>query len=150
MVTTNTKCTLVLVYRNTLSRFLFKLKTSSKTFQKWSYIETIYIIGPYNPLVRIIDLVSHFIYVVCVNSIHAWRYSLKSTVNDRFFEKLFMAIFWFFSRNLPGKNRLSNLFCILFWWLALLRQNENKCQMLTLQNVIKDSLSKTQTIRCWE
>ena len=32
-----------------------------------------YIIGQYNPLVRIIDLVSHTTYVVCVNFIHKWR-----------------------------------------------------------------------------
>ena len=54
-----------------------------------------YITGHYNPSVRIIDLVSHNTYVVCVNFIHKWRgtYSLKSTPNDRFFKKLFMAIF---------------------------------------------------------
>ena len=53
-----------------------------------------YIIGHYNPSVRIIDLVSHTTYVVSVNFIHKWRgpYSLKPTPNDRFFEKLFMAI----------------------------------------------------------
>ena len=33
----------------------------------------IYIIGRYNPTVRIIDLVSHTNYVVCVNIIHKWR-----------------------------------------------------------------------------
>ena len=46
-----------------------------------------YIIGHYNPSVRIIDLVSHITYVVCVNFIHKWRgtYSLTSTPNDRFF-----------------------------------------------------------------
>ena len=32
-----------------------------------------YIIGYYNPSVRIIDLVSHTTYVVCVNFIHKWR-----------------------------------------------------------------------------
>ena len=32
-----------------------------------------YIIGHYNPSVRIIDLVSHTTYVVCVNFIHKWR-----------------------------------------------------------------------------
>ena len=33
----------------------------------------LYIIGHYNPSVRIIDLVSHTTYVVCVNFIHKWR-----------------------------------------------------------------------------
>ena len=37
-----------------------------------TYIHT-YIIGHYNPLVRIIDLVSHITYVVCVNLIHEWQ-----------------------------------------------------------------------------
>ena len=32
-----------------------------------------YTIGHYNPLVRIIDLVSHTNYVVSVNFIHKWR-----------------------------------------------------------------------------
>ena len=32
-----------------------------------------YIIGHYNPSVRIIDRVSHTTYVVCVNFIHKWR-----------------------------------------------------------------------------
>ena len=37
----------------------------------WTYIT--YIIGHYNPSVRIIDLVSHTTNVVCVNFIHKWR-----------------------------------------------------------------------------
>ena len=37
-----------------------------------TYIHT-YIIGHYNPSVRIIELVSHTTYVVCVNFIHKWR-----------------------------------------------------------------------------
>ena len=36
------------------------------------YIHT-YIIGSYNPSVRIINLVSHITYVECVNFIHKWR-----------------------------------------------------------------------------
>ena len=32
-----------------------------------------YIIGHYNPSLRIVDLVSNTIYVVCVNFIHKWR-----------------------------------------------------------------------------
>ena len=32
-----------------------------------------HIIGHYNPSVRIIDLVSHTTYVVCVNFMHKWR-----------------------------------------------------------------------------
>ena len=33
----------------------------------------LYIIDHYNPSIRIIDLVSHAIYVVCVNRINEWR-----------------------------------------------------------------------------
>ena len=32
-----------------------------------------YLIGHYNPSVRIIDVVSHTTYVLCVNFIHKWR-----------------------------------------------------------------------------
>ena len=62
------------------------------------------IIGLYNPSVRIIDIVFYSTYVMCVNFIHKWRlYSLKSTPNERFFEKLFMVILFtlrVFTRNL--------------------------------------------------
>ena len=37
------------------------------------YYILVYIIGHYNPSVRIIELVSHTTYVVCVNFIHKWR-----------------------------------------------------------------------------
>ena len=47
-----------------------------------------YIIDHYNPSVRIIDLVFHTIYFVCVNFIHKWR-DLQFKVD---FAKLFMAI----------------------------------------------------------
>ena len=48
-------------------------------------------------------------------------YSLKSPPNERFFEKLFMAILFTlrtFARNLLGGNRRRNTFSILFWCLA--------------------------------
>ena len=40
-----------------------------------------YIIGHYNPSIRIIDLVSHTTYVVCINFIHKWR-DLQFKVNS--------------------------------------------------------------------
>ena len=60
------------------------------TFLKWKYNRGVgkrresrkgkmgsegitYIMANYNPSVRIIDLVSHTAYVVCVNFIHKWR-----------------------------------------------------------------------------
>ena len=77
-----------------------------------------YIIGHDNPSARIIDLVSHTAYVVCVNFIHKWRtYSLKSTPNGRLFEKIFMAILFTlrdFARYLLRGNRRRNTFRILF------------------------------------
>ena len=66
-------------------------------------INNTYVIGRYNPSVRIIDLVSHTTYVVCVNFLYisGGAYSLKSTPNDRFFEKLFLAILFWHSEFLP-------------------------------------------------
>ena len=74
------------------------------------YIHT-YIFGHYNPSVRIIDLVSHTTYVVCVNFLYisGGTYSLKSTPNETFFEKLFMAILFtlrvFVRNHLRGYRR---------------------------------------------
>ena len=43
-------------------------------YQRSNYLkEHTYIFGRYNPSVRVIDLVSHTDYVVCVNFIHKWR-----------------------------------------------------------------------------
>ena len=39
----------------------------------WSHLVYTFIIGDYNSSVRIIDLVSHTTYLVCVNFIHKWR-----------------------------------------------------------------------------
>ena len=77
-----------------------------------------YVIGHYNPSVRIIDLTG--------------TNSLKSTPRIRFFEKLFMAILFtlrVFARNLLRGNRRRNLFCILFWcpnWGSYPRFTSNK------------------------
>ena len=85
------------------------------------YIHT-YIIGHYNPSAGIIDLVLYTTYVVCVNFIHKWRdLRLRSTPNNRFFEKLFMAILLtlrVFFKNLLKGNYRRNTFRILFWCLA--------------------------------
>ena len=77
------------------------------------------VIGHYKPAVRIIDLVSHTTYVVCVNFLYisGGTYSLKSTPYDRFFEKLFMAIFIWLSEFLPKICR-RNIFRISFWCLV--------------------------------
>ena len=70
-----------------------------------------YITGHYIPSVRIIDLVPYTTCVVYVN----FTYNLKSTPNDRFFEKFFLAIlftFRVFAKNLLRGNRRRNTFCI--------------------------------------
>ena len=69
-----------------------------------------YIISHYNPSVRIIDLVSHTTYVVCVNFIHKWRdLQFKVDSERQILEKLIMTIlftFRVFARNLlRGKRR---------------------------------------------
>ena len=52
-----------------------------------------YIIDHFNPSVRIIDLVSHTTYVVCVNFIDKWRdLQFKVDSERQIFEKLFMAV----------------------------------------------------------
>ena len=68
-----------------------KLSTTSPEKNVHTYICT-YIIGHYNPSVRIMDLVPCTTYVMCFNFIHKWTYNLKSIKNNRFYEKLFMAI----------------------------------------------------------
>ena len=77
-----------------------------------------YIIGNHNFLVRIIDIVAHTTYVVCVTFTHKWQDLQFKVDSERLiFEKLFMAILFshrVFARNLLGGNRRSNTFCILF------------------------------------
>ena len=87
-----------------------------------SHIRT-YIIGYYNPSVRIIDLVSHTTYVVCVNFIHKWRDLLFKVDSERqIFWETFHGNFLFtlrvFARNLLRGNRQRKTFRILFWCLA--------------------------------
>ena len=97
----------------------------AKRWQKNSDLATnlhTYIIGHYNPSVRIIDLVSHTTYVVCVNFIHKWRdlqfYSrLRTTDFLRNFSWQFLFTLRVFGRNLLRGNRRRNTFRILFWLL---------------------------------
>ena len=96
-----------------------KLRLSVSTFESLHYIHT-YIIGHYNPSVRIIDLVSHTTYVVCVNFIHKWCDLQFKVESERqiFFEKLFHGSFLFtlrvFARNLLRGNCRRNAFHICF------------------------------------
>ena len=86
-------------------------------------------IGHYNPSVRIIDLVSHTTYVVCVNFIHKWRYLqfLKPTPNDKnifFFFRNFSWQFYLLSEVLSEicwekiAEEILFVFCFDIWpWL---------------------------------
>ena len=62
------------------------LKLSIQRRSRSKVIHT-YIIGHYNPSVRIIDLVSHTTLLLCVLILYisGGTYSLQSTPNDRFF-----------------------------------------------------------------
>ena len=69
------------------------MKRSLSSAIRGLLVKHAYIIGHYNPSVRIIELVSHTTYVVCVNFIHKWRDLHFKVDSERqiFFEKLFMA-----------------------------------------------------------
>ena len=97
------------------------MRTSSSNFNLHTYIHNI--TDDYNPSVSIINLCSHTTYVVCVISyISGGTYRLKSTPNDRSFEKLFMAILFIFKvfarYLLRGNCRRYIYFCTLFWCVA--------------------------------
>ena len=78
-----------------------------------------YIIGHYNPSVKIIDLVSHITYVVCVNFIHKRRdLQFKVDSERQIFLRNFSWQFYFtlrvFARNQLRGNRRRNTFRIYF------------------------------------
>ena len=80
------------------------LKMSDMRFNPWSHnIHVHNIIGHYNPSVRIIDLVSHITYVVCVNFIHKWRDLLFKADSER-------QIFWIFWETFHGNFIYSQSF----------------------------------------
>ena len=58
-----------------------------------------YIIGHYNPSVRIIDLVSYTTYVVCVNFRHKWQF--KADSERQIFWETFHGSFYLLSEFLP-------------------------------------------------
>ena len=77
--------------------------------QQITYIHT-YIIGHYNPSVRIIDQASHITYVVCVHFIHKWwNLQFKVESERQIFEKLLHSNFYllseFFVRRLLRGSR---------------------------------------------
>ena len=72
-----------------------------------------YIIGHYNPLVRIIDLISHTTYDVCVNFMYKRRDLFLTNFSWQFLFTLRV-----FARNLLRENRRRNTFRILLWCLV--------------------------------
>ena len=81
-----------------------------------------YIIRHYNPSVRIINLVSHTTYVVCVSFIHKWRdLQFKLDSERQIVWETFVAdliTLTVFARNVLRENRRRNTFRILFWCLT--------------------------------
>ena len=101
------------------TRNIFVISSKRKDLIASTYIHTyiyIYIIGHFNPSVRIIDLVSHTTYVVCVSFIHKWR-DLQLTVDSER-QIFYLFILRVFARNLLRENRRRNTFRISFWCLA--------------------------------
>ena len=63
-----------------------------------------YVIGYYNPSVRIIDLVSHATYVACIKFIHKWRDLQFKVLSERqIFLKTFRGNF-IYSQNIYQKS----------------------------------------------
>ena len=93
-----------------------------------------HIIRYYNSSIIIIDLVSQITYVVCVLILYisGETYSWKSTPNDRFFEKLLMAIL-LLSEFLPEIywEEIAEEILFLFWfdvWLGTRTLSSNPLQ----------------------
>ena len=83
-----------------MGAFCFGVYLSNLTLS-FSPVHT-YIIGHYNPSVRIIDLVSHATYVVCVNFIHQWRdLQFKVDSERQIFWETFHRNFYLLSEFLP-------------------------------------------------
>ena len=88
-------------------------------YEKFEVLIHNYIIGHYNPSVRIIDLVSQTTYVVCVNFIHKWRdlqfkVATERQIRVRNFSWQLLFTLRVFARNLQSGSGRRNTFCILF------------------------------------
>ena len=108
-------------------------------------------IGHYNPF-RIIDLVSHTTYAVCVNFIHKWRDSER-----QIFWETFLGNFYLLSEILPEicwEEIRRNTFRILFWCLAW-GSNPNKGSFNKPINLLDQQFSNSaagyvgQPTVCW-
>ena len=79
-----------------------------------------YIIGHYNPWVRIIDLVSHTTYVVCVNLIHKWR-DLQFKVDSELFMAILFTLmcFLFYQKMCILYQKMQFRVCFLKGWYVL-------------------------------
>ena len=101
------KTTVLLIMTVSAKNIMQKTELSDKrsylrmTSNHSSYIYT-YIICHCNPSIRIIDLVSHTTYVVCVNFIHMWRdLQFKVHSERQIFWETFHDNFYLLSEFLP-------------------------------------------------
>ena len=96
-----------------------KISKSSFVLKPFFFYKVTYTIGHQNPSVRIIDLVFHTTYVVCVNFIHKRLFKVNSEPQN--FWEAFHAILFIlrvFAKILLRGNRRRNIFCILFSYQA--------------------------------
>ena len=105
--------------RSNIFIFFFFCLTSDLGFEPTHYLHT-YIIGHYNPSVRIIDLVSHITYVVCVNFIHKWwdlqfKFDSERQIFLRNFSWQYYLISWCFLFYQKMCTLFQNIkFCVCF------------------------------------
>ena len=134
------------------ARLYNKIKWTCKEIYKENHFNLLalihihaYIIGHYNSSIRIMDQVSHTTHGICIKFIHKWWDSLKPTLNDKCFEKLFMAflfnlrVFWC---TLNYKISLSvHLFNTKMNWNKAPKVSDN-------QNVFLNSSAISSTWKC--
>ena len=109
-------CSVVVTYLLVCSPFFYTdvvatvllICWSNNYFCFWSFCLYAYKIGHCKPLVRIIDLVSHTIYIVCINFIYKWR-DLQYKVDSELFMPVLITL-KVFARNLLGAIAEENFF----------------------------------------
>ena len=98
-----------------------------KLFSVYKFHQYIYIIGHYNPSVRIINLVSHITYDVCVNFIHKWGdLQFKFDSERQIFWENFHGNFCLLSESLPiifWEEIAEEIFFVFFFFMSGLGAN---------------------------
>ena len=106
------------------------------TITKCTYIHNK--ISHYNPSARIIDLVSHTTYVVCVNFLHEWRHLQFNIDSERqIFEKLFhVNVIYsqsFCQKSAERKWPMKYFFIFSFWCVTCDLNNTPRTRLWRLQ-----------------